>query len=197
MSAGQPRQQGHRLKPGHAPTATEAPLWVLIDCKGRNIGKQVTAVCGTSYSLHLSHLQDPIQRATLFRMGIRRHTLIAVLLTFLVALGPVANALAMSHSCAYGNGDMPMEAGHATHAQQLVHAAGDTAVGQRADKCPGCSPDCCNGGRCTGHACGSVVAVVMTNHDVPFNSTSGDLSSTDPQMMPGGRLTSLFRPPRT
>ena len=47
------------------------------------------------------------------------------------------------------------------------------------------------------HACGNVVALMMTSHDVSFNSTSGDLSSTDPQMMPGGRLTSLFSTSRS
>ena len=84
------RVNGHRLKPGHASTATaEAPLWVLIDCKGRNIEAVTFRLWNFLQLAPVALTRSDSAGYTFFACWNRRHTLIAVLLTFLVALGPV------------------------------------------------------------------------------------------------------------
>jgi len=131
-------------------------------------------------------------------MRIRPNRLLVVLLTLLLAYGPVGSALAMSRTCDTGCA-VPMGIGHPAQSQRSG-AGADTSDhpidAQQAKACGGSTPDCCSGSGCAVGACSAAV-VAITSSQAPELRASAETGSSDhPQLSLSNTPTSVFRPPR-
>ena len=120
--------------------------------------------------------------------------LLALLLAFIVAVVPVGGALAASHACEGGSGDV-VAMDHTQHSVDSTVGVTDVADSGFFGSCQDCSGDCCTGNSCSASSCGASVALssasgVQTNsaHDAVHENLS-DSAITNRQTPP-------FRPPR-